>query len=84
MGRVITADEDDVDDGLTAGRQGFIVWGEPHDLNSWEVTPGFLKKWAWTMQGCDELISSTNHWRGIRGEAPLRFSLEVCAGSEPY
>ncbi|GKT47484.1 uncharacterized protein ColSpa_07665 [Colletotrichum spaethianum] len=33
------SDEDEV----TAGRKGLIVWGEPHDMRSWEATPGFLR-----------------------------------------
>ncbi|KAL0930049.1 uncharacterized protein CTRU02_214869 [Colletotrichum truncatum] len=61
-------DEDEV----TAGRKGLIVWGEPHNIQSWEATPGFLAKWSWAVEGCDDLIESTNRWRLIRGEDPLR------------
>lgn len=63
------------DDELTTGRTGMILWGEPYIIDSWEVTPGFLRKWAWTMEGCEELICSTNKWRSIRGEEPLSFSV---------
>lgn len=59
------------DDEVTAGRRGLIVWGEPHDIDSWEVTPGFLKKWSWAMEGCDSLIQSSNRWRMVRGEEPI-------------
>lgn len=72
---LLSGDEDD--DEVTANRNGWILWGEPYDVNSWEVTPGFLRKWAWAMQGCEELIVSSNRWRRIRGEEPLRFSMCV-------
>ncbi|KAJ5133857.1 hypothetical protein N7448_001123 [Penicillium atrosanguineum] len=70
-GLVISAEDDEV----TADRNGLIVWGEPHTVDSWEATPGFLKKWAWTVVGCEELIESSNRWRAVRGEKPLRFSV---------
>ncbi|ETS01628.1 hypothetical protein M419DRAFT_65673, partial [Trichoderma reesei RUT C-30] len=53
-------------------RRGFILWGEPFHKDSWEVTPGFLRKWSWAVEGCGELIESTNRWRTARGETPLR------------
>lgn len=66
---IIDADEDEV----TSERKGLIVWGEPHDTQSWEVTPGFLAKWAWVMEGCEELVEISNHWRTRRGEEPMQF-----------
>lgn len=69
-GFVISGDDDEV----TANRNGLIVWGEPHSVDSWEATPGFLRKWAWAMVGCEELIESSNRWRAVRGEEPLRVS----------
>lgn len=70
---LLSGDEDD--DEVTATRNALILWGECHDVNSWEVTPGFLRKWAWVMWGCEELIDSSNRRRRIRGEEPLRFSI---------
>ncbi|KAJ8062471.1 hypothetical protein OCU04_009004 [Sclerotinia nivalis] len=61
-------DEDEV----TAGRKGLIVWGEPYDMRSWEATPGFLAKWSWAVEGCDDLVESSNRWRLMRGEEPMR------------
>ncbi|KAA8644005.1 uncharacterized protein ATNIH1004_008201 [Aspergillus tanneri] len=69
----LTLSEGD-DDEITATRQGLIVWGEPYLTKNWEATPGFLRKWSWAMHGCDELIDSTNNWRIIRGEKPVRLS----------
>jgi len=59
------------DDDLTANRNGIIVWGAPHRPESWEVTSGFLRKWGWSLKGCQEIIESTNCWRISRGEEPL-------------
>ncbi len=28
-------------------RTRLIVWGEPWDPARWEITPYFLRKWAW-------------------------------------
>ena len=60
-------DEDD----LHVGRRGLIVWGEPWDNESWEITPGFLGKWAWLLKGCEDLIAVSNRWRAMRNETPL-------------
>jgi hypothetical protein len=56
-------------------RRGLILWGEPYQRESWEVTPGFLRKWWWVVKGCSELIESTNRWRTVRGERPLRMAV---------
>ncbi|OAL45720.1 hypothetical protein IQ07DRAFT_575369 [Pyrenochaeta sp. DS3sAY3a] len=65
------------EDGVTAGRNGLIVWGEPHEMQSWEATPGFLAKWSWAVEGCEDLIESSNRWRRIRGEELIcRFKLK--------
>lgn len=60
---------------------GLIVWGEPYEIDSWEATPGFLKKWAWAVRDCHELLASTNRWRASRGEKPLNIgSVPLAAG----
>lgn len=59
------------EDEVTTGRRGLILWGEPHEKESWELTPGFIRKWAWSVEGCQELIQSSNQWRAARGESPL-------------
>lgn len=65
------------DDDTPADRRGLILWGEPFQKDSWEVTPGFLRKWSWVVEGCGELIESTNRWRTARGERPLRMAVMV-------
>ncbi|KAJ5948009.1 hypothetical protein N7466_001024 [Penicillium verhagenii] len=52
---------------------GLIVWREPWQPTGWEVSETFLRRWAWVVKGCDDLVKSTNYWRGIRGEDPLVF-----------
>ncbi|KAJ5150395.1 uncharacterized protein N7500_010584 [Penicillium coprophilum] len=46
---------------------GLLVWGEPWNVQNWEVTEPFLKKWQWVVQGCPELMNATNRWRAHRG-----------------
>ncbi|KAG4257367.1 hypothetical protein FPRO06_12446 [Fusarium proliferatum] len=52
-------------------RRGLILWGESHRMENWEVTPRFLDRWGWAVEGCPELMRATNHWRALRGEVPL-------------
>jgi hypothetical protein len=55
-----------------AGRvAGGIVWGEPWDPFAWEFTEVFAKKWSWVLEGCSELVKTTNYWRAKRGEKEL-------------
>jgi hypothetical protein len=46
-----------------------IIWGSPWDPRSWEVSDEFLRKWAWLINGCGDVITGTNYWRSKRGEA---------------
>lgn len=64
--------EDGDDDAITANRNGLIVWGEPYEKDSWELTPGFIRKWTWALEGCEELIEISNRWRRFRGEEPIK------------
>lgn len=61
--------EDDSD--IAHGRHGLILWSDPWDVNSWELTPGFLRKWSWIVEGCPGVIEATNRWRALRNEEPL-------------
>jgi len=62
------SEEIEDDDRYTSGRRCLINWGDPVNVASWEVTPGFVKRWGWTLNGCDDLIHSSNHWRALRDE----------------
>ncbi|GLA19788.1 hypothetical protein AnigIFM62618_007909 [Aspergillus niger] len=76
-GRVVVEVEGDGDDEVTGNnRNGWIVWGEPHCKESWEVTPGFLRKWGWVVEGCvEEVVRCSNYWRVGRGEEEIRVVL---------
>ncbi|KAH7176947.1 hypothetical protein EDB81DRAFT_898455 [Dactylonectria macrodidyma] len=50
-----------------------IIWGDPWDISGWEASVAFLKKWGWLLDGCPELLTSTNNWRALRGEKMLNF-----------
>lgn len=69
-------DFEDPDD-YTAGRRCLITWGDPWRVESWEVTPGFLRKWGWSLEGCDDLIQSSNRWRALRNERPITWTSTV-------
>jgi hypothetical protein len=62
-----------------------LVWGDAWDARSWEVTPAFLKKWGWLLEGCSEFLEATNNWRAKRGERPIsaRQVLEAVQTSLP-
>lgn len=53
------------------GDNGVLVWGEPWDPSSWEVTENLAYGWAWMFEGCADIIHSTNTWRLKRGLLPL-------------
>ena len=44
-----------------------IVWGNPWEVASWEVSEEFVQNWGCLLHGCKELLESTNVWRGKRG-----------------
>lgn len=55
----------------SGGEKSLIVWGDPWDPYSWEVTEAFVRKWGWVIRGCTEILQSTNRWREKRGERKL-------------
>jgi hypothetical protein len=57
--------------GRSANEMGLIAWSDPWDINGWEITEQFARKWRWLMEGRFEVFSSTNKWRTARGEEPL-------------
>lgn len=56
-------------------RNGLFVWGDPWDVNSWELMEGFVSKWSGLLAGCHELIYATHQWRERKGEEPLSLFL---------
>jgi hypothetical protein len=53
------------------GRPGIIVWGEPWDPFSMELTEEFAQKWSQLFSRCPELLESTNYWRAKRDQPRL-------------
>ena len=55
--------------------KGLIVWGDPVNVHSWEVSEGFAKKWGWMLrEGCEELLRATDSHRQKRMEEPIQWS----------
>ncbi|CAG7945376.1 unnamed protein product [Penicillium salamii] len=50
-----------------SGDVGMLVWGDPWLPQSWEVSEWFVRKWAWVIRGCPEILHSSNYWRTKRG-----------------
>ncbi|EQB47661.1 hypothetical protein CGLO_13174 [Colletotrichum gloeosporioides Cg-14] len=58
-----------------SGKGEMILWGDPWDPMNWEVTELFVNKWRWVLEGCEEMIRSSNFWRAQRGEKKMRVKL---------
>ncbi|ETN37946.1 uncharacterized protein HMPREF1541_07569 [Cyphellophora europaea CBS 101466] len=53
---------------------GCYVWGEPWQIDSWEVTERFVRKYYWLFAGSTGFERSTNRWRRQRGVPELDFA----------
>jgi hypothetical protein len=58
----------------TFEKNGLLVWSDPWHPRGWEVTEGFLHRWGFLLEGCHDMVESTNYWRAVRHVDPL----EVC------
>ncbi|KAL6858562.1 hypothetical protein J3F83DRAFT_348625 [Trichoderma novae-zelandiae] len=58
------------DDGMI----GMVVWGEPWDPASYEISATMVRKWPWLAGECPDIIRTTNYWRARRRERPLEMS----------
>jgi hypothetical protein len=56
---------------------GIIAWSTPWQASGWELSEGFIRKWGWTLAGCEDILDISNSWRLKRGEKPLRFAIDV-------
>lgn len=45
----------------TIEMNGVMVWGNPWEVDSWEVTEGFLKRWGFLLKGCHNALTATNY-----------------------
>ncbi|KAL2201790.1 hypothetical protein CC79DRAFT_1281716 [Sarocladium strictum] len=57
---------------LRTGRPGMMVWDDPWDACSWEVSEEFAQKWPQMLVGCHDLVTASNCWRRSRGEPTLQ------------
>lgn len=57
-------------------RRGVVVWTDPHQTSSWELSEPFVRRWYFLLNNCEDLLAGTNAWRGRRGERlfPLQFN----------
>lgn len=53
---------------------GMIAWSDPWNPSGWELREDFLRKWWFLFVDCHDLLQSTNRWRSLRGERPLRLT----------
>ena len=51
--------------------RGMILWGDPWSKDGWEISDGFARKWSFLLEGCSDLVNSTNRWRDARDEERL-------------
>ncbi|KAJ4247803.1 hypothetical protein NW762_013012 [Fusarium torreyae] len=55
--------------------RGVIAWDPPWDASGWELSEGFVRRWGWSLKGCEDLLEVTNKWRRKRGDAPIVYKL---------
>ncbi|KAK5560072.1 hypothetical protein LTR46_001822 [Exophiala xenobiotica] len=62
---------------FTQEKNGLIIWGEPWDMDGWEVTEAFARKYPFFLKGAHCFQERSNRWRIKRGEEPLDFE-RIC------
>ena len=55
-------------------RCGLLCWGSPDDIDGWEMSAHFARRWWFVLQGCERLFESTNLWRSKRSEVAIGLS----------
>lgn len=56
-------------------KAALVVWGESWDATGWEFSAEFFARWGVLLQGCTEVLETTNYWRQKRGERRLEYKL---------
>lgn len=44
-----------------------VIWGDSWDARGWEFSASFFSRSGMLLQGCPEVLETTNYWRGTRG-----------------
>lgn len=57
-------------------KAALVVWGESWDATGWEFSAEFFARWGVLLQGCTEVLETTNYWRQKRGERRLEYKLD--------
>lgn len=52
-----------------------VVWGDSWDATGWEFSTEFFARWGVLLQGCTEVLETTNYWRQKRGARRLECKL---------
>ncbi|KAF5004150.1 hypothetical protein FDECE_9364 [Fusarium decemcellulare] len=55
--------------------RGVIAWSPPWDPSGWELSEGFVRKWGWSLRGCEDILEATNKWRQKRGDEPIVYEI---------
>lgn len=55
-------------------RTGITVWGDPWEIENWEISEYLATKWTWAFAGAFELEASTNQRRRARGWKTIYFA----------
>lgn len=50
-----------------------MVWSDPWEPRGWELSQGFIRRWWFLVDGCNDIFEATNNWRELRGDDPLVF-----------
>lgn len=53
-----------------------IVWKDPWEATGWEATQGFVTKYGYLLNGCEDIRRATNRWREMRGDDPIVWEVE--------
>lgn len=61
---------------LRVEEKGVVLWETPWHTRGWELSEGFVRKWGWALQGCEDLLEATNFWRLKRGEDALEHDIQ--------
>ncbi|KAI5921701.1 hypothetical protein F4810DRAFT_702194 [Camillea tinctor] len=66
---------------ILSEEEEFQLWDdviESRSESGWsgliEMTVPFLRRWAWLLDGCEEILEATNYWRRRRGERCIGFA----------
>ncbi|KAG6363785.1 hypothetical protein INS49_008888 [Diaporthe citri] len=51
-----------------------VVRGESRDATGWEFSAEFFTRWGVLLQGCTEVLETTNYWQQRREQEDLNLN----------